>query len=85
VLETTVTMTAKNRGYEDVTKLKDGDRYFQYQKDVVGVDENLVPSHAVITKAIDVLGQDYRYQDSKHPVPELQDRKKDNVNIGRKK
>ncbi len=85
VLETTVTMTAKNRGYEDVTKLKDGDRYFQYQKDVVGVDENLVPSHAVITKAIDVLGQDYRYQDSKHPVPELQDRKRDNVNIGRKK
>jgi len=85
VLETTITMTAKNRGYEDVAKLKDNDRYFAYQKAVVGMDENMVPSHEVISKAIEVLGQDYRYQDSKHPVLELQDRKKDNVNITRKK
>ena len=46
-------------------------------------DEKTVPSHAVINKAIEKFGQDYRYQDKQNPVKELNNRKKDNVVIGR--
>jgi hypothetical protein len=38
-----------------------------------------------INKAIEKLGQDYRYQDKQNPVKELQNRKKDNVTLGRSK
>ena len=43
------------------------------------------PSHLVIKKAIERLGQDYRYQDSEHPVKDLRNRKKDNVTVARTK
>ena len=49
----------------------------------LGEDEDLVPSHAVIIKAIESMGQDYRYQDSAHPIKELNNRKKDNTTIAR--
>ena len=48
------------------------------------LDEETVPSHAVINKAIKTFGQDYRYQDKPNPVKELQNRKKDNICVGRK-
>jgi len=37
----------------------------------------------VINEAIKTLGHDYRYQDSDHPIKELNDQKKDNTCIGR--
>ena len=55
-----------------------------YQERLIGENEECVPSHMVINEAINTFGQDYRYQDSKHPVSELADRKKDNINIARK-
>lgn len=85
VLANTINMTAKNRGYADVAKLKDDDLFFQYQTAVVGKDVDCVPSHAVIKEAVTALGQDYRYQDSKHPITSLNDRKKDNTTISRTK
>lgn len=85
VLAETVTLTAKDKDYVDITKLADDDKYFQYQNAIIGEDESMVPSHAVIDKAIETLGKDYRYQDADHPVKELQDRRVDNTNIGRKK
>ena len=46
-------------------------------------DVDTVPSHNVITDTINAKGQDYRFQESEHPVKELRDRKVDNVNVGR--
>ena len=48
-------------------------------------DEKDVPSHMVIEKAIATFGEDYRVQDSQHPVAALRSRKTDNTTIARKK
>ena len=84
VIEATITMTAKDKGYKDIDELKESDRYFEYQKMVVGEDEDCVPSHEVIMKTIEIFGKDYRFEDAKHPIKALQDRKKDNTCIARK-
>ena len=88
VLQDTVKMTADNteiiRDFKDIRKIPDGHRYFDYQKYMSG-DPEKNASHLVIKKAIERLGQDYRYQDSEHPVKELRNRKTDNVSISRTK
>lgn len=84
VLERTVLLTGDRQSYIDVMKLKDNADFFMYQNELI-LDESKVPSHAVINKAIEKFGQDYRYQDKQNPVKELQNRKKDNVTLARKK
>ncbi len=88
VLENTIYLTADNTqkkpDYKDVKKLPNDHRFFNYQKYMSG-DPERNPSHLVIKKAIERLGQDYRYQDSEHPVKDLRNRKKDNVNVARTK
>ena len=85
VLGETVWVTSDRENYIDVRKLaKDAD-YFQYN-DTVNVKPADVASHLVINQAIKAKGfdgQDYRYQESAHPVPELGNRKKDNVTVGK--
>jgi len=83
VLERTVLLTGDRQSYIDVMKLKDNADFFMYQNELI-LNEETVPSHAVINKAIQTFGQDYRYQDKANPVKELQNRKKDNVTLGRK-
>ena len=88
VIANTIYLTADNTqskpDYKDVKKLPDSHRYFDYQKYMSG-DPEKNPSHLVIKKAIERLGQDYRYQDSEHPVKDLRNRKKDNVTVARTK
>ena len=81
VLAETVTLTADNKDYSDISKLPDGHRYFEYQRYMGGPDGNA--SHLVIEKAIEKLGKDYRFQESDHPVKELRDRTKDNTTLAR--
>ena len=50
---------AKVDTYKDVKKLPDYHRYFDYQKFMSG-DPDKNPSHLVVKKAIERLGQDYR-------------------------
>ena len=83
VLERTVLLTGDRQSYIDVMKLKDNADFFMYQNELI-LNEETVPSHAVINKAIQKFGQDYRYQDKANPIKELQNRKKDNVMLGRK-
>lgn len=83
VLERTVTLTGNREDYIDIYNLpKDAD-FYNYQSLLIP-NENDVPSHLVIEKAIKKLGKDYRYEDKKNPIKELQDRKKDNTSVGRK-
>ena len=88
VLGSTILLTADNTqekfDYKDIKKISDDHRYFDYQKYMSG-DPDRNPSHLVIEKAIEKLGQDFRYQDSDHPVKELRNRKDDNVKIARTK
>ena len=82
MLERTILLTGDRQSYIDVMRLKDNADFFLYQQEVIS-SEAAVPSHMVINKAIEKLGQDYRYQDKQNPIKELQNRKKDNYCIGR--
>ncbi len=84
VLERTVLLTGDREKYVEILKLKDNAEFFAYQDIVVG-DGSKTASHIVIDEAIKKLGQDYRYQDKANPIKELQNRKKDNITLGRKK
>ena len=84
VISRTVTLTGDKEGYIDIMKLKDNADFFLYQDEFVGNAENRA-SHKVIDKVIKKTGQDYRYEDKKNAIKELQDRKKDNITLGRKK
>ncbi len=88
VLGDTVLLTADNTRdkfeYKEIKKIPDGHRYFEYQNYMSG-DPEKNPSHLVISKAIEKLGKDFRYQDSEHPVKELRNRENDNVKISRTK
>lgn len=83
VLERTILLTGDRQKYIDVMRLKPNADFFMYQNAIIK-DEEKIPSHIVINKAIKKFGKDYRYEDKSNPVPELKNRKKDNTTIGRK-
>ncbi len=84
VLGRTVSLTAHRESYADLKKVPDDADFFKYQNKVnkKPLDE---AGHVVIEEHIARFGQDYRVQDKTHPVKALQDRKKDNIEVGRKK
>ncbi len=84
VLKNTVCNTSWDENYICVNDLPSDHRFFSYQDKVNGKLSNVV-SHTVIDQYIDEYGKDYRYEDTKNPVPELQNRKMDNVTLGRVK
>jgi hypothetical protein len=75
-------LTAKNEDYTDISKIKPDAEFYEYQQ-MLNADTKMVASHAVICKYIDEKGEDYRFEQSPHPIPELADRKKDNTDVGR--
>ena len=77
-----VSITQNNDKFTEVENLSKDSDYVVYQNKV---NKNVqdVPSHVVIEKSISKFGKDYRYEDSKHPIKDLTDRKKDNTNVGR--
>lgn len=86
VIENSIYLTATTgRGYKAVADLKEKDVYFTYQNQIIGNNEKTEPAHLVIEKTIDKYGEDYRKQDKAHPIKELNNRKKDNITIARKK
>lgn len=84
VIAETVNLTGNKADYIDINKLSDKADFFKYQQAIIS-DETLVPSHMVIERTISELGQDYRYQDKPNPIKDLNNRKKDNVCVGRVK
>ena len=66
----------------ELNKLNDNADFFMYNSKVNGDTEN-VPSHNIIKKYIETKGIDYRYETKENPIPELRDRKTDNVKLGR--
>lgn len=82
VIATTVRLTGYGEDYINNDELPDDANFFRHQRTLNG-DTKKVPSHDVIARAINRLGKDYRYQDSPHPIKELDDRKHDNTTVGR--
>ena len=83
VLKETGNYTKYEEDYERVDKLSEKAPFFSYN-DIVTTPLANVPSHIVIQKHIDDLGEDYRYEEKPNPITSLRDRKTDNVEYGRK-
>ena len=79
---TTVQNTYKDKDPVPVQSLEHADPFFAYQ-DIAHENTESVASHQVIEQTICKHGRDYRFETAPHPVGELQDRTKDNTQIGR--
>ncbi len=84
LLDSQIELTANREDFVDVAALPEDHEYFQYQE-AVHPDTDMVRSHIVIVEYQDQDedGEDYRYEESEHPVEALADRTEDNTDIGR--
>ena len=82
VLAQTVNVTAQRESYVDVSGLKSGNTFDEYQRRVNEPLKNVM-SHQVIEDYISRFGQDYRFETAPNPITELRDRKSDNIEVGR--
>lgn len=85
VIVNTANMTSKAMGYESVDDMPKDCTFCYYQDGFIGKAVEEVPSHQVIVSSIEKFGKDYRYEDSPHPIEELQNREKVNTTFARKK
>ena len=84
ILKNTVTRTAHREGYVNIEDLEEASNFFKYQNKVNKKPEQ-VASHKVIVDHQNRFGEDYRFETKPNPVKELQDRKNDNITLGRVK
>ena len=84
VIAEQVYLTSDREDYIDARKLpKDAD-FLKYNDTVNGEPSN-VASHLIIKESQKASGgEDYRYQKSPHPITDLDNRKKDNIDVGRR-
>jgi hypothetical protein len=83
VIKNQVWLTSDREGYVDVHKLPKNADYFKYNSTVNG-DYKSNASNLVILETIKSNGgKDFRFQTAPHPIPELDDRTKDNITVGR--
>lgn len=78
----TANVTTNREDYINVSKLSKDSDFYKYQE-IVNKNLDEVVSHTVIEKYINKNGKDYRFQEGKHPIAELNDRTNDNVYVGR--
>ena len=82
VLKHTVDCTALREEYVPVQSLQPHADFFKYQG-MVNKYIEAVPSHNVIERAISKCGIDYRFEVAPNPIPELRNRREDNICVGR--
>ncbi len=81
VIYNTINNTSNFEKYENVNETDN--KRFKFYQDLTETSSNQIASHQVIEKYIKIFSKDYRYEDKKHPIKDLQDRSKDNTSIGR--
>ncbi|MBP5242455.1 MAG: hypothetical protein J6Z36_02050, partial [Clostridia bacterium] len=79
-----VRLTAVKDGYADVNEISPNADFFRYQR-IVCPSESAVPSHSFMSLYIGKRGEDLRFEERPHPIPELRRRDMDNAEIARKK
>ena len=84
ILKNTVENTANREGYINLNDLPDTADFFSYQKKVNKAPKDEA-GHKVIDDHIARFRQEDHFEKEKNPVKALQDRKVDNINIGRVK
>ena len=84
VLGSQAQLTSRLENYIDESKLPADAPFYPFQR-ALNTPVEQVPSHFVIRDYIAERGQDYRWQTAESPVPELRDRTRDNVTVGRTK
>ena len=77
-----IRLTAQRELYVPVSGLKENNTFSLYQN-IVLKNPNDAPSHKVIEDYIKKNGEDLRFETAAHPEKVLQNRKTDNVDIGR--
>ena len=82
ILANTVQYTNDREDYALLSSLDKNADFFAFQS-VINADIDCAPSHEVINTYINLKGEDYRYQESKHPIGELDSRTEDNIEVGR--
>jgi rubrerythrin len=82
VLKKTCWYTSVGEGYADVRDMDCDYPYFVWQGKLNGCGDH-TPTHQVIDLYIKNFKEDFRYETSKNPVKELQDRTRDNTCVGR--
>lgn len=82
VLATTVGNTQCGPCVVPLHDLPDDAPFYQYQ-DIVNHDVRCVPTHEIINAHIKCKGIDCRYQTAPNPIPQLQNRREDNVTLAR--
>lgn len=83
ILGETVQYTSNRENYVRVKSLPEDADFFRFQA-ITNSTPQIVPSHNVIESFICRRGADYRFQCSPSPVPELRNRRQDNISVGRK-
>jgi hypothetical protein len=83
ILGNTVQYTSLRENYALIKDLPENYDFFTFQN-TLNPNTDIVPSHNVIEKQIARKGMDYRYQVALNPVFELQNRRVDNTDVGRK-
>ena len=76
--------TGHREEYEKIEKLPEEADFFAHQRLLIP-DVDIVPSHCVIEKHIQLHGKDYRFETKENPVEGLKDRFYDNTSAGRVK
>ncbi len=84
ILKNTVQYTSCGENYYNLSETPEDCKFFSHQ-DNINKSGKCVPSHMVIEEYIEQNGADYRYQEGNHPIPELEERSKDNIKVGRVK
>ena len=82
ILGATADFTAARENYVDLNKVAPPDTFEDYQNQVNEPIENVM-SHAFIQQYIRDRGRDYRFETAPNPVKALQNREKDNTEVGR--
>jgi hypothetical protein len=77
-----VNLTAHREEYVPVHQMPQDAEFFKYQR-AVNSSDVLEPSHRTINEYIRRKGADYRFETAPHPVRQLQDRTRDDVQVGR--
>ena len=84
VIRDQVYLTSDRENYIDARKLPKTADYFKFNS-AVNDDYKSTPSHLVIVESAKAFGgEDYRFQKTPHPCAALDDKKHDNIEVGRK-
>lgn len=83
VLKNTENTAAILEDFTSISALPKDYEFFRYNERVNGSTAS-VASHRVISDYIAEFGEDYRFEESPHPIARLRNRTRDNTTVGRK-